>query len=191
MHGQIHSAWSVRKHHTTSLRAFDEAGGLSAGTVAAGRVTFRPSAVFHPAPGLLQIGSDGSMPRVDILETYQGANGDLIDAAAAAGAAGIVMAGAGAGSLTPSQATAARRVARTGVPVVVASRTGAGLVGPVAADDVGFVSAGALSPLRARLLLILALARDMSSEEIARLFALVSASEQPVTQPRGSARPRP
>ena len=176
MHGQVHSAWSVRKHHTTSLSAFDEAGGVSAGAVTAGRVTYRPSAVVRPAPGLLQIATDVTLPRVDILETYQGADGDLIEAAAGAGAAGIVIAGAGAGSLTPSQATAARRIARAGIPVVVASRTGDGLVGPVGGEDVGLVSAGALSPLRARLLLVLALARQTPIEEIGRLFASVSAA---------------
>ena len=58
----------------------------------------------------------------------QGANGDLIEAAVANGAGGIVVAAAGAGALTPSQSEAARRVARAGVPVVIASRTGAGTI---------------------------------------------------------------
>ncbi len=190
MHGQVHLAWSVRKHHTTSLSAFDEPVGAAAGVVSSGRVTFRPLAASGPAPGLLRIERDAPLPRVDILETYQGADGDLIDAAAEAGAAGIVIAGAGAGSLTPSQASAARRVARAGVRVVVASRTGGGLVGPVAGEDVGFVSAGALSPLRARLLLILALARDMSGEELASLFASMSAGREPVKPVRAGGRSR-
>jgi len=188
MHGQVHSAWSVRKHHTTSLSAFDEADGMAAGAVTAAGVTYRPSAIVRPPPGLLPLATGATLPRVDILETYQGAEGDLIDAAAGAGAAGIVLAGAGAGSLTPSQAAAARRIARGGIPVVVASRTGAGLVGPVGGEDVGFVSAGALSPLRARLLLILALARETPIEEIGRLFASVSSAEGSLRPPRARAR---
>ena len=60
--------------------------------------------------------------------TYQDAAGDLIEAAVAQGARGIVLAAAGAGALTPSQSEAAGRVARAGIPVVIASRTGAGRV---------------------------------------------------------------
>jgi L-asparaginase len=138
----------------------------------------------------LRIETEAPLPRVDLLETYQGADGDLIDAAAGAGAAGIVIAGAGAGSLTPSQAIAARRVARGGVRIVVASRTGGGLVGPVAGEDLGFVSAGALSPLRARLLLVLALARDTSGEELASLFASMSSGRESVKPARAGARSR-
>jgi len=52
----------------------------------------------------------------------------------------------------------------------------------------GFVSAGALSPLRARLLLILALARDTPIEEIGRLFASVSSAEGSIRPARARAR---
>ena len=42
-----------------------------------------------------------ALPRVDIVVTYQGADGVLVDAAVAAGARGIVSAGTGAGYPTP------------------------------------------------------------------------------------------
>ena len=65
---------------------------------------------------------------MDVLLTYQGATGDLVQAAVDAGARGLVLASAGAGSLTPSQAGAAGRVADRGIAIVVATRTGAGVV---------------------------------------------------------------
>ena len=71
-------------------------------------------------PGSLALPDGASLPRVDVLLTYQDAAGDLIDAAVAQGARGIVLAGAGAGALTPSQADAVRRAAGAGMPVVIA-----------------------------------------------------------------------
>jgi L-asparaginase type II len=174
MHGQIHSARAVRKHHSTSLSAFDEPAGRSAGTIRDGRVIYR--ALPRPAPlwGALQVPADASLPRVDIFMTYQGAAGDLIEYAAAHGARGLVLAAAGAGSLTPAQAEAARRLAQAGTPVVIASRTGEGDVGLFDADDEAVIAAGSLSAVKARLLLMLAITSDESPAGIARLFARVA-----------------
>jgi L-asparaginase len=109
---------------------------------------------------------------VDVLVTYQDAAGDLIESAVAEGARGIVMAGAGAGTLTPSQAEAAGRVASAGIPVVIASRTGAGRVAALESPGTpAITTAGDLAPLKARLLLVLALARGMDVQQVAALFA--------------------
>jgi L-asparaginase len=130
-------------------------------------------------PGSLALPDGALLPRVDVLLTYQDAAGDLIDAAVAQGARGIVLAGAGAGALSPSQADAARRVARGGVPVVIASRTGAGGVPPPETfGQLPILGAGDLAPLKARLVLVLALARGMEESEIARLFAAPSRNRQ-------------
>jgi L-asparaginase type II len=171
MHGQIHTARAVHKHHSTSLAAFDEPSNRSAGMVRNGRVTYRRSARAARLSGALALPAGASLPRVDILMTYQGAAGDLIEYAAAQGARGLVLAAAGAGSLTPSQADATRRLAQAGTPVVIASRTGEGSVGVFDADDEAVIAAGALPALKARILLMLALARDESTAEISRLFA--------------------
>ena len=121
--------------------------------------------------GSLALPADAPLPRVDVLLVYQGAAGDLLDAAVANGARGVVLAGAGAGALTPSQLEAARRVAHAGVPVVVASRTGAGDVPSRALSDLPLISAGDLAPVKARVLLTLALARGMDARQIVALFA--------------------
>ena len=89
-----------------------------------------------------------------------------------------MLAGAGAGALTPSQADAVRRAAGAGMPVVIASRTGAGTVPrPDAFGALPILTAGDLDPLKARLVLVLALARGMDESQIARLFAAGSLTD--------------
>ena len=172
MHGQVLAAREVRKQHATDLGAFDAPEPERAGTVKRGRVQLARAASPPLAPGVLPISGETHLPRVDVLLAYQGANGDLIEAAVANGARGIVVAAAGAGALTPSQSEAARRVARAGVPVVIASRTGAGTIAAAdRPDDLPLLRAGDLAPLKARVLLTLALAHGMDARQIATLFA--------------------
>ena len=188
MGGQILSARHVRKRHATNVDAFDAPEPERLGIVKRGRVQMRmrlggvserngkhlPISI----PGSLALPDGASLPRVDVLLTYQDAAGDLIDAAVAQGARGIVLAGAGAGALTLSQADAVRRAAGTGMPVVIASRTGAGTVPrPDVFGALPILTAGDLDPLKARLVLVLALARGMDESQIARLFAAGSPTD--------------
>src|SRR5579863_5799937 len=57
----------------------------------------------------------GLLPRVDILYSYGGADGDLVEAAVKAGARGLVSAGFAPGTPSPSQQAAFIAAARTGV----------------------------------------------------------------------------
>ncbi len=100
-----------------------------------------------------------ALPRVDVVISYQGADGVLVDAAVAAGAGGIVSAGTGAGYPTPGEVEALERAASAGVVVCQASRVGSGRVPPVPAlVSRGWVAASDLQPWKARTLLRLALA---------------------------------
>ena len=54
-----------------------------------------------------------ALPRVDVVVTYLGADGALVDAAVAVGARGIVSAGTGAGYPTPGEVEALERAAAT------------------------------------------------------------------------------
>jgi len=171
MHGQVHAASEARKLHATRLDAFDVSADDVLGTLTPPEVHYRRAARPWPVPGLLSLEHDVPLPRVDVIVTYQGAAGDLLDAAVSAGARGLVLAAAGAGSLTPSQADAARRLAARGVPIVIATRTGAGAVPDPGPSDWGWISAGGLPPLKARLLLMLALANGTDRTRVQQLFA--------------------
>jgi L-asparaginase len=112
-----------------------------------------------------------TLPRVDVVVSYVGADGALIDAAVAAGAAGIVSAGPGAGRPTPLEDEALDRAAAAGVVVCQASRVGSGrVVYAPALRRRGFVAAGNRQPWKAKILLQLALTTTQEPAEIQRMF---------------------
>jgi L-asparaginase len=95
----------------------------------------------------------------------------MIDAVVAAGAAGIVSAGTGAGRPTPLEDEALDRAASAGVVVCQSSRVGSGrVVYAPAIQRRGFVAAGNLRPWKARVLLALALTKTREPEEVQRMF---------------------
>jgi L-asparaginase type II len=176
MHGQVHAAVEARKLHASRVGAFDAPAGFVEGTVEGGRPRYSRPPSARPRPGALALAGGDDLPRVDVLLTYQAATGDLAAAAVEAGARGLVFASAGAGSLTPSQAEAATKLAGRGVTIVLATRAEAGDVTRAGHGPAGVVSAGGLPAPKARVLLMLALARGVDREAIDALFAEASAA---------------
>ena len=166
MGGQIFRARDATKVSTAGVDAFGTFNGGAVGRVQQGRVRFGRD----PARAVSSRFPPGPVPRVDVLLTYQQAAGDLIDAAVRGGARGLVIASAGAGAMTAAQIDAARTALRAGIPVVVASRVPRGRLVP-ADVPAGMIAAGALSPVKARILLMLALARGDSRAAMTELFA--------------------
>src|SRR5215831_16132901 len=113
-----------------------------------------------------------SLPRVDIVVSYVGADGKMIEAAAAAGAKGIVSAGTGAGRPTPAEdETFDRMYKETGMIMCLCSRVAAGrVVRSPGLTKRGFVAGDNLQPWKARLLLSLALTKTNNANEIQRMF---------------------
>ncbi|MCC6888768.1 MAG: asparaginase [Hyphomicrobiales bacterium] len=114
----------------------------------------------------------GALPRVDIVLSYVGADGVMIEAAAAAGARGLVSAATGAGRPTPAEDAAFDRVFNEkGVLMCLCSRVGSGrVVRSPGLRRRGFVAADNLQPWKARLLLSLALTKTSDPDEIQRMF---------------------
>ena len=111
--------------------------------------------------------SGTTLPRVDIIMAYENMDGALIDAAVAAGAKGLVIAGVGNGNLTQAAVTALAAQARKGIVCVRASRVTVGRVERnVELDDdkLGFVASLDKNPQKARVLLRLALLKSSSSK---------------------------
>src|SRR5437773_2488377 len=112
-----------------------------------------------------------ALPRVDIVYSYAGADGALVEAAAAAGASGIVMAGFAPGLTTPLQTEALQRVQARGVVVVQCSRAPSGRIAPRRyLREMSIIAGDDLSPQKARILLSLMLARTSDPEKIAEAF---------------------
>ena len=121
------------------------------------------------APAFTPEGS--SLPRVDVVVSYVGADETMVDAAVAAGASGIVSAATGAGRPTPSELEALRRASDLGVVVCQSSRVAGGrVVRTKTTVEAGFVAADNLGPFKARVLLSLALAETKDPERIQKLF---------------------
>ena len=114
-----------------------------------------------------------TLPRVDIIPAYGGADGVLIEAAVGAGARGLVSAGFPSGSPSPLQREALLRAVASGVVVVQSSRAGSGRVVPETESlrQSGFVGGDTLTPQKARILLMLALTRTADLQSIKRMFA--------------------
>ena len=170
----VHGASSLTKTSTTAVQTFLSPVWGLIGTVAYGEVEF-----FRGPVGRNTIGSEFSvagvstLPRVDIIMAHENMDGALIDAAAAAGAKGIVIAGVGNGNMTASALNALAAQAKKGVVCVRASRVATGRVGrnvEVDDDKLGLVASLGLNPQKSRVLLRLALTKTSDVKQIQRYF---------------------
>src|SRR5204863_3584845 len=111
------------------LSTFQSRGVGILGVVDADRVAFyRTTLKRHTETSELDVASVTKLPRVDVILVYQGADGDLIKAAADSGAKGIVIAGAGAGATSGTQPAGIDYATKKGVFVVTTTRAGAGRI---------------------------------------------------------------
>ncbi len=165
---EIHLAREVSKSNTTQVGTFKASHRGLAGLVNAGRVHFYARPVRrHTHASEFSLGATPLPPRVDIIYAHAGMGGELITAAVAAGAQGIVIAGMGDGNLGATALAAAASAARQGVAIVRSSRTGGGVVErniEVDDDHLGLLVAEELNPQKARILLMLGLGvtRDLA-----------------------------
>jgi L-asparaginase len=113
-----------------------------------------------------------SLPRVDVILSYVNADGLMIDAAAKAGAKGIVSAATGAGRPTPAQDEAFDRAYREhGMIMCLCSRVASGrVVRSPGLRRRGFVASDNLQPWKARVLLSLGLAKTTDADDLQRIF---------------------
>ena len=159
LNDEIHAARDVVKTSTYRLQTFRSLDYGALGHVDGdGAHFFRsPSRKHMPDTPFAALDLD-ALPRVDIVYSYAGADGALVEAAVAAGARGIVSAGFAPGSPIPQQRTAFERAAKFGVVVVQCSRAASGRVAPRRRlRESGIVAGEDLSPQKARILLMLML----------------------------------
>lgn len=174
MNDEIHAAHDVRKMISTPVQTFQSPQEGMLGTVIFGETLF-----FHKPAGRHTLNSEFSvdgvsaLPRVDIVYACADVSTDLIDIMVKAGAKGIVIAGVGDGNMNAGTLEAAKKATANGIAVVRATRVPIGAVlinGEVVDKDYGTVSSDELNPQKARVLLMLALMKDRSREDLQRLF---------------------
>ena len=174
MNDWIHGAHSLTKTSTTAVQTFLSPLRGLVGTSAYGKNDFYGKPPWkHTTQSEFDVTGVTALPRVDILYAYADMSPDLIDASAAAGAKGIVIAGVGNGNMNKASVEAAARAVQKGVVVVRSSRVATGSVGrnvEVDDDKLGFVASDELNPQKSRILLSLALLKKRSAAEIQGMF---------------------
>ena len=170
----IHGAASLTKTSTTAVQTFLSPQSGLIGTVAYGRTEFfRGPIGRHTADSEFSLTGVTALPRVDIIMAHENMDGALIDAAVAAGARGIVIAGVGNGNLTEAAVKSMAAQASKGIVCVRASRVATGMVGrnvELNDDKLGFVASLDKNPQKARVLLRLALLQKRTLADVQRIF---------------------
>lgn len=170
MNDQILAARHATKFHTTRVDAFNPVGLGVLGWIRQGVPHIVQSPTHAPSP-IFALKGLGKLPRVDILYDHQDAGAHLYEAAIAAGAQGIVIAGTGNGSLSPGALKGSALARRKGLACVRASRVPQGEVGAREADaERGMVCSHDLNPQQSRILLRLALAQGLDHAAIQASF---------------------
>jgi L-asparaginase len=183
LNDEINAARDVTKTDALRLHTFQTRGYGLLGVVDSDRVVYYRDVVKrHTAASEFDLTAVKDLPRVDVVLVYQGASGDVIKALVDQGAKGIVIAAAGAGATSGTQGEGIQYALQKGVAVVMSTRTGSGRIaarqrsiaptgnGQGSARPTLRVSAEDLAPLKARILLMLALTRTADGAEIQRMF---------------------
>jgi len=165
--GRVHAGLTVQKDHTYRLDAFSSGDAGALACVEEGAV--RPLAGWPSVPAsqdaalLERVAGVTDWPRVEVVLSHAGASGAVVDALLLPQPSlppmrGLVVAGTGNGTVHQALEAALRRAVQAGVRVVRASRCAGGRV--IASAHGEFAHSNGLSPVKARVALMLALMGD-------------------------------
>lgn len=172
--GTVEAADDVTKMHTTALDTFRSPNLGSLGRVEDARLMLE-----RPRGPRRHVTTATARDRVHIVTAGISTDGALLDAAAAAGADGLVVAATGSGNTAHGMLAAAERAMAAGIPVVLASRCPSGAVGAAYAFPgggatwvrAGAIPAGTLCAVKARVALALGLGAGLDRDGLATLLA--------------------
>ena len=172
LNDEIHAARDVVKTSTYRVQTFRSLDFGALGHVDGDGPHFYRAPLKAHMPDTPFAGREiTALPRVDVIYSYAGADGDLIEAAIRAGAKGLVSAGFAPGTPSPSQQAAFIEAAKSGIIVVQCSRAFTGRIAPRRRlRETGIVAGEDLSPQKARILLALMLTETTDIAAIQRAF---------------------
>jgi L-asparaginase len=164
MNGEINAAREVTKTHTMRVETFRSLEYGRLGTIDPDGVRFYRAPLRRQS---IPVPPDGELGRVEIVSTYAGADGRLLRGLMAQGGMdGLIVEAAGVGNLAGALFDAIAEVREAGIPVVVSTRVTTGRTLPlyagkgsgVSLGEIGCIFADNLSPQKARVMLLAALA---------------------------------
>jgi L-asparaginase len=170
LNDEINSARDVTKTDATRLDTFNSRDYGLLGRIDGERPVYSRKPVRrHTASSEFDVTKITELPRVDVFITYQGAPGDIIRAAVDAGAKGVVIATAGAGAMSGTQNEGVTYAMSKDAFVVTTTRTGGGATGG-GRGTTRRIGGGDLLPVKARILLMLALTVTSEPADVQRIF---------------------
>jgi L-asparaginase len=173
LNDEIHSVRDVTKTNAFRVDTFGSRDFGCLGYVDAdGEVRFYRSVTrLHTAATPFDVSAAQTLPRVDIVYAYAGADGFLVDALRERGTDGLVLVGFGGGTYPAAFTDAAKRAVEVGIAVVLATRSTAGrVVMTPEKARAGFIVSDDLMPQKARILLMLALGTTRERAAIQEMF---------------------
>jgi L-asparaginase len=173
LNSEIQSARDVTKTNAFRVNTFDSRDFGCLGYVDAdGQVLFyRDVTRLHTSATPFDVRGRQTLPRVDMVYAYAGADGVLIDALRERGTDGLVLIGFGGGTFPGAFLEAGKRAVQAGIAVVLATRSTAGrVVMTPEKADAGFLVSDDLMPQKARILLMLALGITRERHAIQEMF---------------------
>ena len=173
MNNEIQCGRDVIKANTFRVETFrpNELGFLGYADSDGKVVFYRAPLRRHTVATPFLVDDLTTLPRVDIVYAYAGADGLLVDAVRNNHSDGLILAGFGGGTFPPAVVDAAVRLVEDGVPVVLATRSTAGrVVMTPRKEEQGFLVSDNLLPQKARILLMLGLTVTTDRQELQQLF---------------------
>jgi L-asparaginase len=170
LNDEIHAAREVQKTDAIALNAFASPRSGPLGRIDGERVY-----LFQRPARRLELDVAAVEPRVDLVKLAAGSDGRAIRSAVTEGARGLVIEAFGRGHAPPDVMAAVRFARKRDVIVIFTTRTGGGRVElSEEARSLGVLSGEDLDGLKARLVLVAALAATTNLETLQSYFATLS-----------------
>lgn len=170
---RVISGMAAKKIHSTNLDAFYGGDHGYLGNIDPEGVTWLNLPINHKKFALPK-GSDNTLPRVDIINVYPGVDDSFLQAAYNNQAQGLVIVGYGAGNTNQAIALGLDKFFDNKIPVIIDSiaphgrslGSYGGVGGGAYFKEKGAILGNVMSPGKARILLMLALANNIELNEL-------------------------
>ena len=173
LNNEIQCGRDVTKASTFRVETFrpNELGFLGYADSDGKVVFYRAPLRRHTVDTPFMVDDMTTLPRIDIVYSYAGADGLLVDAVRNNRSDGLILAGFGGGTFPPAVIDAAVKLVEDGIPVVLATRSTAGrVVITPKKEEQGFIVSDNLLPQKARVLLMLGLTVTQDRHELQQFF---------------------
>jgi len=173
LNNEIQCGRDVTKASTFRVETFrpNELGFLGYADSDGKVVFYRAPLRRHTVDTPFMVDDMTTLPRIDIVYSYAGADGLLVDAVRNNRSDDLILAGFGGGTFPPAVIDAAVKLVEDGIPVVLATRSTAGrVVITPKKEEQGFIVSDNLLPQKARVLLMLGLTVTKDRHELQQFF---------------------